>query len=165
MSQSPQLEDATFAAGCFWGVEDYFMHLEGVISTEVGYTGGHTSNPTYKEVCYKDTGHAEAVRITFNPLRISYQSLLEHFFHMHNPTTLNRQGPDVGSQYRSAIFYHTENQKQLAESLIQKYNSQHEFGRDIVTEVVRATNFYRAEEYHQKYFIKNGGGSCHVTYS
>lgn len=145
------MDKATFAAGCFWGVEDKFRKLNGVISTQVGYTGGHTENPTYEEVCSDETGHAEAVEITFDPEKISYKELLFIFWRTHNPTTLNRQGFDVGSQYRSAIFYHNDEQKHLAlESKPQ----------NAVTEIVPSTKFWRAEEYHQQYYEKTGRSGC-----
>ncbi|MBX7067726.1 MAG: peptide-methionine (S)-S-oxide reductase MsrA [Parachlamydiales bacterium] len=152
-------EKATFAAGCFWGVEAEFRKLKGVIDTQVGYTGGYTQNPTYKEVCTDRTGHAEAVEITFDPKLIRFEDLLGHFWNMHNPCTLNRQGPDVGSQYRSAIFYHNAKQKEIAEkekaALIKA-------GKKVVTEIVPAGVFYRAEEYHQRYHDKHGG-SCSLS--
>ncbi len=153
-------ETATFAAGCFWGVEDVFMGLKGVIATEVGYTGGTTENPTYKDVCNKNTGHAEALKITFDPSAISYNELLDFFWRMHDPTTFNRQGPDVGSQYRSAIFTHSEEQARAAAE--SKAKAQARFPKKIVTVIEPAPVFYPAEEYHQKYFQKNGGGSCHI---
>ena len=152
-------ENATFAAGCFWGVEAAFAEIDGVVETAVGYTGGHTENPTYKQVCYENTGHAEAVEVKFDPAQISYEHLLDAFWEMHDPTTLNRQGPDVGSQYRSAIFFHTPEQEQAA--LESKAGAAEKFRKPIVTEVTPASEFYRAEEYHQKYFQKNGGAACH----
>ncbi|PJC37207.1 peptide-methionine (S)-S-oxide reductase [Candidatus Peregrinibacteria bacterium CG_4_9_14_0_2_um_filter_53_11] len=155
-------EFATFAAGCFWGVEETFRQLPGVISTRVGYTGGHTENPTYEDVCYSNTGHAEALEVTFDPTQIGYEKLLEVFWSNHNPTTFNRQGPDVGSQYRSAIFYHSPEQKTLAEASKQKLQDSGKFGeKKVVTELAEATTFYPAEEYHQQYFAKRGGGACH----
>lgn len=153
-------QKAIFAAGCFWGVEESFGQIEGVNATSVGYTGGHSQNPTYKEVCNDETGHAEAVEVTFNPEIVSYESLLEVFWRIHDPTTLNRQGPDVGSQYRSAIFYTSEEQKQLAEKSKEKHQQNELKGRSIVTEIVPASTFWRAEEYHQQYAKKNGGGFC-----
>ncbi|MEK7528248.1 MAG: peptide-methionine (S)-S-oxide reductase MsrA [Patescibacteria group bacterium] len=156
------MENATFAAGCFWGVEDIFRLLPGVIDTEVGYTGGKRPNPTYDQVCSDTTGHAEAVHITYTPEKISYEKLLEVFWDCHNPTLYNRQGPDIGSQYRSAIFFHNEDQKKLAESSRDALEKSGKFGKPIVTEIIPALEFWRAEEYHQKYFLKNGGSSCHI---
>lgn len=153
---------ATFAAGCFWGVEEAFAHIPGVISTTVGYTGGTTKNPTYKEVCTGKTGHAEAVDVEFDPERISYLELLSVFFQSHNPTTPNRQGPDFGTQYRSAIFYHDANQENDARAAISTLDREKVFPRPIVTQVAPAGEFYRAEEYHQKYLEKQGLGSCHL---
>lgn len=152
---------ATFAAGCFWGIEAQFRQLNGVISTRVGYTGGTTLNPDYKSVCTGETNHAEAIKISFDPTIISYQDLLNFFWHCHNPTTLNRQGPDVGSQYRSAIFYHNEEQKQHALNSIQDLIMAKTYFDPIVTEVTAASEFYPAEEYHQCYLEKQGQGSCH----
>ena len=151
------MEKATFAAGCFWHVEEVFRHLPGVVSTQVGYTGGTVANPTYQEVHIGTTGHAEAVEITFDPEMISYEMLLNVFWDNHDPTTLNRQGPDEGPQYRSAIFYHDEGQREKA--LASKERLEHSgrnMGRKIVTEVVPAGRFWRAEEYHQQYFEKSG---------
>lgn len=153
---------ATFAAGCFWGVEEVFRTLPGVVSTRVGYTGGHTENPTYKDVCGHTTGHAEAVEITFDPAVITYEQLLDKFWEFHDPTTLNRQGPDVGDQYRSAIFYHNESQKKSAEKSRDILAMSEKYTSPIVTEITPATTFYEAEEYHQKYVMKNGGGVCHI---
>ncbi len=145
---------ATFAAGCFWGVEEAFRHLDGVQKTIVGYTGGRTRNPSYQEVCTGDTGHAEAVQVEFDPEKISYNELLDAFWKCHDPTTLNRQGSDVGSQYRSAIFYHDEDQRHQAEK--SKNGWQTQFERPLVTEIVAAGPFYEAEEYHQHYLEKKG---------
>jgi peptide-methionine (S)-S-oxide reductase len=153
---------ATFAAGCFWGVEEAFAHVPGVISTTVGYTGGTTKNPTYKEVCTGKTGHAEAVEVEFDPEKVSYLQLLSVFFQNHNPTTLNSQGPDFGTQYRSAIFYHDANQENDARAAISTLQREKIFPRPIVTQVVPAVEFYRAEEYHQKYLEKQGQRSCHL---
>jgi peptide-methionine (S)-S-oxide reductase len=151
------MEKATFAAGCFWHVEEVFSKTNGVKSTAVGYTGGHTDNPTYEDVCTDKTGHAEAIQIEFDPTEISYSDLVKVFFENHNPTTPNRQGPDIGIQYRSAIFYHNTEQEQAAKEVKEKLNpfAQKTFGSDIVTEIKLTSTFYRAEEYHQKYFQKN----------
>jgi len=149
---------ATFAAGCFWHVEEIFSKTNGVTSTAVGYTGGNKDNPTYEDVCSDSTGHAEAVDIDFDPELVSYQELLKIFFENHNPTTVNRQGPDIGTQYRSGIFFHDEEQERIALDIIQKLNSlaKEKFGSEIVTKVLPASKFFRAEEYHQKYFQKMG---------
>ena len=152
------LEKATFAAGCFWGVEDVFMTLTGVISTRVGYTGGRIETPTYQDVCSHDTGHAEAVEVTFDPQQISYEKLLDLFWECHDPTELNRQGPDIGNQYRSAIFTHSEEQQGIAEKSLEKRDNSGRLRRRIVTEIVPAAIFWEAEVYHQKYHAKNGGG-------
>ena len=148
---------ATFAAGCFWHVEEIFSKTNGVTSTAVGYTGGNKDNPTYDDVCSDSTGHAEAVEVDFDPELVSYQELLKIFFENHNPTTINRQGPDIGIQYRSAIFCHSPEQEQVAKEAKEKLNpiAKKTFGNDIVTEIKSVTTFYRAEEYHQKYFEKN----------
>jgi len=147
---------ATFAAGCFWHVEEIFSKTNGVISTAVGYTGGNKDNPTYEDVCSDSTGHAEAVEIDFDPELVSYQELLKIFFENHNPTTINRQGPDIGTQYRSGIFFHDEEQERIALDNIHKLNplAKEKFGSEIVTKVLPASKFFRAEEYHQKYFQK-----------
>jgi peptide-methionine (S)-S-oxide reductase len=150
-----KISKAIFAAGCFWHVEHLFLKLPGVISATSGYTGGITKNPSYQEVCTGKTGHAEAVLIEFNPSKISYEKLLEKLWEIHDPTTLNRQGPDIGSQYRSAIFYLDKKQKNLAEET--KNKEEKRLGKKIVTEIKKADNFYPAEEYHQKYFEKNKG--------
>jgi len=149
---------ATFAAGCFWHVEEIFSKTNGVTSTAVGYTGGNTDNPTYDDVCSDSTGHAEAVEVDFDPELVSYQELLKIFFENHNPTTINRQGPDIGTQYRSGIFFHDEEQERIALDNIQKLNplAKEKFGSEIVTKVLPASKFFRAEEYHQKYFQKMG---------
>ena len=152
---------ATFAAGCFWGVQSSYDQLQGVLKTTVGYTGGNKKNPTYEQVCSDKTGHAEAVQVEFDQDRISYGDLVRHFFSMHDPTTPNRQGPDVGSQYRSAIFYHDEEQRKTAEVNKKELDSGDIFPRPIVTEITPASEFYMAEEYHQKYFEKNGFVGCH----
>lgn len=155
------LETAVFAAGCFWGVEEFYRSLKGVYSTDVGYIGGTTKNPTYKEVCYENTNHAEAVEVVYDPKQISYEELISIFWENHNPTTLNRQGPDVGTQYRSAIFYQSEEQKEIAERTKSELDKSAKFTSAIVTEIVPAQTFYRAEEYHQEYLFKRGKGSCH----
>lgn len=150
-------ENATFAAGCFWGVEDAFMQVPGVISTQVGYTGGHTNEPTYKQVCADATGHAEAVLLEYDPQKVTYEQLLEVFWRIHDPTTPNRQGPDIGSQYRSAIFYHSPEQASAAEASKKSLDASGRYGRPIVTQIVPADTFWPAEEYHQKYHLKHGG--------
>lgn len=147
---------ATFGAGCFWHVEDLFSKTKGVKSTKVGYTGGNLTNPTYEEVCTDRTGHAEAVEIEYDPNEISYEELLGIFWNNHDPTSLNRQGPDVGIQYRSSIFFHDESQKQIAQNSKEKLDSSGKFSKTIVTEIVPSPEFYEAEEYHQKYFKKHG---------
>jgi peptide-methionine (S)-S-oxide reductase len=154
------LEIATFAAGCFWGVEHAFMKAKGVKSTSVGYTGGNLTNPTYEEVCTDRTGHAEAIQLKYDPKEISYKELLELFWSIHNPTTKNRQGLDIGTQYRSAVFYHTSEQENIAKELKRELD-QSKFQNKIVTEIVPASTFYPAEDYHQKYYKKIGGGSCY----
>jgi peptide-methionine (S)-S-oxide reductase len=156
------MEKATFAAGCFWGVEMIFRKIDGVLSTMVGYTGGHTQNPTYDQVCSGTTGHAESVEIVFDPDKVSYEKLLNIFWDNHNPTTLNRQGPDVGSQYRSAVFYHNDRQKELALSIKEKLQKSGQFKSEIVTEIVIANTFYKAEEYHQQYLEKREIGGCKI---
>lgn len=158
-------EKATFAAGCFWGVEAAFRELmgKGVISVTSGYTGGNFKNPTYEDVCSGKTGHAEAVEIVYDPAKISYSELLEIFWSVHDPTTPGRQGADVGSQYRSAIFYHTAKQQELAEASKAKIERSGEFKNKVVTEIVRASEFYPAEEYHQRYYQKKGiKPVCHI---
>ncbi|MCC7343361.1 MAG: peptide-methionine (S)-S-oxide reductase MsrA [Deltaproteobacteria bacterium] len=154
-------EKATFAAGCFWGVEETFRRAPGVIATAVGYTGGRIENPSYEEVCSDRTGHAEAVEVEFDPAKISYGRLLEIFFQNHDPTTPNRQGPDVGSQYRSAIFFHSPEQGREARETKDALEKSGSFRRPIVTEIVPARTFYRAEEYHQRYLEKRGLSHCH----
>ena len=155
-----KLEKATFSAGCFWGVEDAFMHLKGVVSTRVGYTGGRTKDPTYEQVCTNTTGHAESVEVIYDPAVISYDGLLDTFWSIHDPTTVDRQGPDVGSQYRSVIFYHNENQKEAAIASKEKLEKSGKYKKRIVTEISPAPEFYQAEEYHQKYDMKHGIKSC-----
>lgn len=152
---------ATFAAGCFWGVEAKFRQLPGVINTRVGYTGGEVADPNYNMVCSGDTGHAEAIEVEFDPAVISFNQLLDFFWQIHNPTTLNRQGPDVGTQYRSAVFYHNAEQQQQAENRKQQLNADGVFSQPIITEITAASTFYPAEEYHQCYLEKRGQGSCH----
>jgi len=147
---------ATFGAGCFWHVEDLFQKTKGVTSTKAGYTGGNLTNPTYEEVCTDKTGHAEAVEVEYDPNEISYDELLEIFWNNHDPTSLNRQGPDVGIQYRSSIFFHDESQKQTAQKSKEKLNSSGKFSKSIVTEIAPSPEFYKAEDYHQKYFQKHG---------
>jgi len=148
---------ATFAAGCFWHVEEIFRKTSGVKSTQVGYSDGVTKNPTYEDVCTDTTGHAEAVEVDYDPQEVSYEELLKIFWNNHNPTTLNRQGPDVGKQYRSAVFFHTPEQKKAAMEMKEKLNpiAREKFQSDIVTEIKPASDFYRAEEYHQQYFAKS----------
>jgi peptide-methionine (S)-S-oxide reductase len=153
---------ATFAAGCFWGVEATFRQLPGVISTRVGYIGGHTKNPTYKDVCTDGTGHAEAVEVQYDPAKVSYDQLLNVFWENHDPTTLDRQGPDWGSQYRSAIFFHTPEQEQLAKASKEAWDKSRRFRNKIVTQIVPAADFYEAEDYHQQYLEKRGLASCHI---
>lgn len=153
-------EQATFAAGCFWGVEADFRAVPGVVRATVGYTGGTTENPTYPQVCTGKTGHAEAVLVEFDPAKVSYAQLLDVFWKNHDPTTPNRQGPDVGTQYRSAIFYHGDAQRQAAVDSRKRLEQAHAFPRPIVTEIVPAVPFYRAEEYHQQYLEKHGQARC-----
>jgi peptide-methionine (S)-S-oxide reductase len=155
------MEKATFAAGCFWGVEEAFRTRTGVVDTTVGFTGGTTENPSYREVCTDRTGHAEAVEVLFDPSVISYEELLDIFWRSHNPTTPNRQGPDVGSQYRSAIFYHSDAQRAAAEASRDALQESGSYPRPIVTQIVPAGPFYPAEEYHQEYLFKRGLGVCH----
>ena len=158
----PKTEKATFAAGCFWGIEKVFGALPGVVSTQVGYTGGTTKNPSYEQVCTGRTGHAEAIEAVYDPSKISYDELVEFFFRNHDSTTLNRQGNDVGTQYRSAIFTHSPEQKLIAENAIQTLEKSKIFKSKITTTVEPASEFYPAEEYHQKYLKKNPLGYCHI---
>jgi len=153
---------ATFAAGCFWGVEAQFQQLPGVTATAVGYEGGKLDNPTYHDVCTDRTGHAEAVEIDYDPAQITYEQLLDAFFSLHDPTQLNRQGPDWGTQYRSVIFFHSPEQEAAANSTIARLTEEKKFAKSIATQVVPAQTFWRAEEYHQKYLEKRGALSCHV---
>lgn len=156
------LKTATFGAGCFWGVEENFRKLKGVKETAVGYSGGSFENPTYEDVCTGDTGHAEVVQIKFDPSIISYEDLLNVFWASHNPTTLNRQGPDVGEQYRSVIFFHTKEQEFTAHKSKEAFAKSSKWRESIVTEIVHFKVFYRAEDYHQQYLSKRGLGSCHL---
>lgn len=160
MVHSTKTEKATLAAGCFWGVEALFKKIPGVISTQVGYTGGHVPNPSYQQVCTDKTGHAEAIEIEFDPAIISYTQLLEIFWENHNPTLLNRQGVDIGTQYRSAIFYHNPQQAMAAEESKKAQENSGKFKQPIVTEITSATIFYPAEEYHQDYCTKHGINHC-----
>ncbi|MEO1251656.1 MAG: peptide-methionine (S)-S-oxide reductase MsrA [Pseudomonadota bacterium] len=155
-------ETATFAAGCFWGVEQAFREVDGVEDAEVGYTGGHVGNPTYEAVCRKGTGHAEAVKVSFDPERVSYEELLAVFFRIHDPTQVNRQGPDVGDQYRSAIFTHSDDQLQKALAAKEDEDASGRHQRPLATIIEPAEKWWRAEEYHQRYFEKNGGGACAI---
>lgn len=157
-----KLETATFGAGCFWGVEAAFRQIKGVKSTAVGYLGGTMENPSYKDVCTGRTGHAEVVQVEFDPSQVTYEELLEVFWSNHNPTTLNRQGPDYGTQYRSAIFYHSPQQKTAAEATKEKHSASKRFRDPIVTEITPASEFYIAEDYHQQYLEKRGLSSCHM---
>jgi peptide-methionine (S)-S-oxide reductase len=160
--QEVLVEKATFGAGCFWGVEEAFRQMPGVIDTRVGYAGGTLENPTYRDVCSDRTGHAEVVQVTFDPALVSYRQLLDSFFDLHDPTTRNRQGPDVGSQYRSVIFFQTPDQEREARALITQLESSGRFKRPIVTQIEPAPQFYEAEDYHQRYLQKQGLGSCHI---
>ncbi len=160
---TPGRETAVLAGGCFWGMEEVLRKIPGVIETSVGYSGGKVANPSYRQVCSGDTGHAEAIQIIFDPAKISYEQLLGYFFRMHDPTTRNRQHNDVGTQYRSAIFYKNEDQKKTAERVKERLNQSGKFGKPLVTEIAKASEFYPAEEYHQNYLVKNPGGyNCHV---
>lgn len=183
------MESAILAAGCFWGVQYYFDQVPGVVETEVGYIGGKTDNPTYEQVCGHKTGHAEATKITFDPKKVSYETLLKHFFRIHDPTQLNRQGPDVGDQYRSAIFYLNDKQKKAAQKMIDEFNKpappknlsgavgnriaerqvfgpgSSKFDKPVVTTLEKADKFWPAEQYHQKYTERTGLGMCHVEYA
>jgi peptide-methionine (S)-S-oxide reductase len=156
------METAMFGAGCFWGVEAAFRQVPGVKSTAVGYAGGRTDNPTYRDVCSDATGHAEVVFVEFDPAEVSYDRLLDVFWNSHNPTTLNRQGPDVGSQYRSAIFFANPQQQQFAEESKKRLDASGKFSKPIVTEITPAPAFHRAEDYHQQYLEKRGQSRCHL---
>lgn len=166
MTHEPnQLRTAVFAAGCFWGVEETFRQTEGVVDTEVGYTGGDVEDPTYEQVCSKTTGHAEAVRVIFDPARVTYQQLVDLFFGLHNPTTRDRQGVDIGSQYRSAIFVLDDEQMKTATATrdrLQESGEHKGAPKPIVTEITPATTFWRAEDYHQQYLAKRGRSSCRI---
>jgi peptide-methionine (S)-S-oxide reductase len=157
------MEIATFGAGCFWGVEAAFRELKGVTDTAVGYMGGTTRQPSYESVCTHRTGHAEVCQVTFDPAMISYEKLVEFFFKIHDPTTTNRQGPDTGAQYRSVIFFHSPEQEKTAHMVIAKVQASGKFQQPVVTEIVAAPEFWRAEEYHQRYFEKHHMPSCHVV--
>ena len=159
------MEKAMFGAGCFWGVEDAFRNAKGVTDVAVGYSGGKTPNPTYEAVCTDTTGHAEVVEVTFDPEAISYETLLYVFWSMHDPTTLNSQGPDFGSQYRSAIYYYDDQQRETAETSKAALEASEKLDRPVVTEITAASPFHRAEDYHQQYLEKRGLGSCHTPQS
>jgi peptide-methionine (S)-S-oxide reductase len=157
------MEQATFGAGCFWGVESAFRQIPGVTDVKVGYEGGTLENPTYKDVCSNRTGHAEVAQVTFDPAKVSYDKLLDAFWNMHDPTTINRQGPDVGTQYRSVIFFHSPVQEAAAKASVAQLTASGRFKRPIVTQIVPAVKFYPAEEYHQRYFEKQGiEPTCHI---
>ena len=156
------LQKATFAAGCFWGVQHYFDQVPGVIETVAGYIGGHKENPSYEEVCSHTTGHAEAVELKFDPELVSYEALVKHFFRIHDPTQLNRQGPDIGDNYRSAIFFHDLDQKKVAESVRDEVQKQ--YSDPVVTDISMSISFYPAEDYHQKFTEKTGHGMCPIDY-
>ena len=153
---------ATFGAGCFWGVEEMFRNIKGVSSATSGYAGGATENPTYEDVCHHETGHAEVVEVEFDPAQVSYEQLLEVFWSNHDPTTRDRQGPDVGSQYRSVVFYHSPEQQQAAQAKKEELDKSGRFRRPIVTQIEPAPTFYRAEEYHQRYLEKHGRSHCAI---
>lgn len=157
------METATFGAGCFWGVEEAFRNLEGVIATAAGYAGGTTEDPTYKEVCSGRSGHAEVVRVEFDPVRVSFEQLLELFWTIHDPTQLNRQGPDVGSQYRTVIFHHGDRQRDAATASREAVGKSGRFARPVVTQIEPASTFWRAEDYHQQYIARGGPGACAIS--
>jgi methionine-S-sulfoxide reductase len=159
---APDMETAIFAAGCFWGVQEYFSRVKGVIKSESGYAGGTRKNPTYEEVCTGKTGYAESVRVTFDPRVVSYERLLQHFWELHDPTSLNKQGNDIGSQYRSAIFYTNPKQETQARSSLEKLVKSGKYSKKIVTEILPAKEFYAAEKYHQDYLKKHPYGYCHI---
>lgn len=154
-------ETATFGAGCFWGIEAAFRRVPGVVDAAAGYSGGHTENPTYKDVCTDETGHAEVVQVTFDPARVSYKTLLDVFWRVHDPTQVNRQGPDFGSQYRTAIFFHSPEQETAAKESKAALETSGTLRRPVATEITPAGKFHRAEEYHQRYLEKRGAASCH----
>jgi methionine-S-sulfoxide reductase len=158
-------EEAIFAAGCFWGVQDYFDQVPGVVETEVGYTGGHLDHPSYEAVCAHTTGHAEAVKVVYDPEKVSYETLLRHFFRMHDPTQLNRQGPDIGDNYRSAVFYSNDDKKRQAQAMIDELNKSGEYKKPIVTTLEPTGKWWPAEDYHQKFTKKTGRGACHISYT
>jgi peptide-methionine (S)-S-oxide reductase len=160
--EKTEAQKATFAAGCFWGVEAAFRQIKGVLSTQVGYTGGRTTDPSYEDVCSEKTGHAEAVEVTYNPVMVKYDVLLNVFWQNHDPTTPNRQGPDVGEQYRSAIFFHSPAQETAAKASKARLEAERRYKRPIVTQIVEAGAFYRAEEYHQQYLENRGLSVCHM---
>lgn len=162
MTEEIKYKKAAFAAGCFWGIEEAFRNIKGVVSTSVGYMGGHTDNPTYENVCSGQTGHAETVLVIYDPSIVTYEELLNIFWNIHDPTTLNRQGPDIGEQYRSIIFYYDDSQGKSAKASKEELNKSGIYGMEIVTEIVPASdfNFYKAEEYHQQYLKKRGQKSC-----
>jgi peptide-methionine (S)-S-oxide reductase len=155
-------ELATFGAGCFWGVEADFRQIRGVVATQVGYEGGHTENPTYRDVCSHTTGHAEVVQVEYDPARVSYDDLLKVFWENHDPTQLNRQGPDVGDQYRTVIFFHTPEQRAAAQAAKERLEAEKKYRRPIVTQIVPVETFYPAEEYHQQYLEKRGLSTCKI---
>ncbi|MFZ5913280.1 MAG: peptide-methionine (S)-S-oxide reductase MsrA [Pseudomonadota bacterium] len=162
MGEQAKRAEATFGAGCFWGVEAAFRRVNGVFATAVGYMGGVMDNPTYEDVCYTQTQHAEVVKVVYDPRRVSYDQLLEVFWENHDPTTLNRQGRDVGTQYRSVIFYHNEAQAEAARASLKRLEASGRFKRPIVTEITPASTFWMAEDYHQQYLEKRGAASCHI---
>lgn len=162
MDARTEIQTATFGAGCFWGVEAAFRQIKGVKATAVGFMGGATDDPTYEDVCYRDTGHAEVVEVEYDPALVSYDALLAVFWENHDPTTLNRQGPDVGEQYRSAIFCHSPEQRAAAEASKQQLEREARYRRPIVTEIIPAATFYKADDYHQQYLEKRGLSSCHT---
>jgi peptide-methionine (S)-S-oxide reductase len=164
MTTPPKLEKATFGAGCFWGVEYQYRKIPGVLEAYCGYSGGKTERPTYREVCQHDTGHAEVIEVTFDPAKVSYRQLVEYFFRMHNPTQVDRQGPDVGDQYRSVIFFHSPEQKKVAEEVKAALTAAKKYDEPIATKVEPAQPFWKAEEYHQRYYEKKGGRPyCHLV--
>jgi len=160
--ENSKMEKATFAAGCFWGVEETFRQVKGVTDTMVGYTGGTTKNPTYEQVCTNKTGHAEAVQVTYDPAKVKYEQLLDIFWKNHDPTQVDRQGPDYGTQYRSVIFYHTPEQQKIALESKNKLDKSGKYSKPIATQIVPAVEFYKAEDYHQKYLEKRGLTNCHI---